>query len=275
MKRIVHQGLEGSFSHKIARKLFGSGQIYVGAKSFQAIFEDVVDSRADLGVIPIENSLAGSLYENYDNLCRFPLKIIGEEYLRVEHCLLGLKVGESLEQIKRVYSHPKALEQCGRFFKEHSWLEKHISTDTATAALHVAEWQDPTCAAIASSEASKIYGLKVLKNHIEDNSLNYTRFVVIARSQAEEKDFNKCSLVMTLRHEQGALMQVLQKLNGFGVNVTKIESRPITHHPFEYLFYLDFTRSGLIDILEAVCNELQKVAIFIKILGCYRSQSCR
>lgn len=270
MKTVSYQGVTGAFSHLTAVREFGEENHCLGLATFEEVFESVEQSHADYAVLPIENSLIGSIYENYDLLNRYDMKIVGEHYTKIEQCLLGLP-GAKLADIRYVLSHPKALAQCLRFLKQHEWIKAIAYEDTAAAAKEVAERGDPAYAAIASENAGKIYGLELLEKSIEDNSMNYTRFVVVSKQAPKNVVADKCSLEINLRHASGTLASVLNRLAIMGVNLTKIESRPILGSPFEYVFYIDLefeeTKGQLI---ENVFNGLSTYVQRLKILGLYK-----
>lgn len=268
MAKIVYQGIEGAFSDLTARAQFGSKNIFIGKKTFKDVFQAIVHSEADFGVVPIENSLAGSIYENYDNLNTYDVKIIAETYTRIEHYLVGLQ--EDLRQIKQVYSHPKALEQCQGFFAEHPWMEAVASWNTAAAAKELAEKGTLHTASISSKIAAQKYGLKILQEHIEDDPYNYTRFITISRDSLKDTKPNKCSLLIQLKHQPGALAMALQHFAKNDINLTKIESRPIHGQPFHYLFYIDVEFQDQ-DIVRDVLYQLNDAVDVIKILGYYET----
>lgn len=276
MSIIVHIGKPGSFSHVAARTQYGADHTYIGCKSFEGVFQSVLEGNAEIGVLPIENSLAGSIYENYDLFNRYPVHIISEQYLKVQHFLLCKKSEHNdLERIKKistVYSHPKALEQCRSFFSSHDWMKPTVAIDTATSAYQVASSDDMTVAAIGSLESAHLYRLDVLVRNIEDDRNNYTRFVYITKNKGNNPQTNKCSLQFEVKHEPGSLVRVLQVLSTHKLNLTKIESRPIHGKPFEYQFYMDFEfdpkhREGL----DAVIDELRRNAHTVKMLGIYKA----
>lgn len=269
--KVVFQGIPGSFSHTAAVNLFGQDHIFIGVNQFRKIFELVKEKSADRGVVPIENSLAGSVYENYDLLSRFKLPIVGEYYLEIEHNLLGIEKSVDFKDIKEVYSHPKALEQCITFFEKHPWIEKKLFTDTAGAAKFVADSKDPTKAAIASENAAKLYKLPTLKKNIEDNPFNFTRFLVIASKNPTHAKIDKCSLVFTVKHVPGSLVKALKVFADHTVNLVKIESRPIHGKPFEYLFYVDLEFSSNKDEMKSVVEEFKLQTQSTTILGYYQS----
>ncbi len=277
--KIGIQGIKGSFSYLASKKFFGSKEInFEEFNNFKRIFEALENKEIDYGVIPIENSIAGSVYENYDYLNKFNVKICGEVFLKIEHFLLGLKTTLPkklhLKLLRKIYSHPKALEQCQKFFEKYSYLEKIAYFDTATAAKFVAEANDLTLGAIASRECQKLYNLRILKENIEDFKNNYTRFLIICNAQKYKppKNFNKCSLIFILPHKPGSLYRALEVFAKNNINLTKIESRPIPQKPFEYFFFLDFEfPENLRKNLEKILKEFKKKTLMIKLLGFYKS----
>jgi len=274
MKTIAYQGVKGAFSYMTALKKFGEGNHFRGLQTFKEVFELVECGQADHAVIPIENSLIGSIYENYDLLNIYEMRIIGEHFTKIEHCLLTISNShDQLKAIKKVLSHPKALEQCSCFFQRHPWIESVVYMDTAAAAAEIASKNDPTCAAIASASAAELYGLKILKKGIEDDPKNYTRFVTVSKKELAGMA-DKCSLVLQLEHTPGALVEMLKQFADQAINVTKIESRPLRGSPFEYLFYVDFEfmekqRQDVEDRLSKLGSKVKK----IKILGFYKRET--
>jgi len=276
MKTIAYQGVKGAFSYMTAILQFGEGNTFSGLSTFKEVFEMVENGKADYAVIPIENSLIGSIYENYDLLNIYEMQIVGEHFTKIEHCLLGtanvsMHKEERIKTIKKVLSHPKALEQCSCFFQKHPWIEAVVHMDTAAAAEEIASKNDPAYAAIASANAGEIYGLEILEKGIEDDPMNYTRFVTISKVKLFDDKTDKCSLMMQLNHVPGAIVDVLKKFADQQINLTKIESRPLRGSPFEYLFYADLEFIGkkpetVEELLNGLCSKVQK----IKILGFYR-----
>lgn len=276
MSIITHIGKPGSFSHAAARAQYGTDHTYIGCRSFEEVFRAVAEGHAEIGVIPLENSLAGSIYENYDLFNKYSLRIVAEQYLKIEHFLLckrGIAMEkERVQKIHTVYSHPKALEQCSAFFSSHPWIQPTISKDTATAASEVASSDDHTIAAIGSLESAYLYRLQVLKRNIEDNQHNYTRFVYISKREHDLAEATKCSLQFELKHEPGSLVMVLNVLKDCGLNMTKIESRPIHGKPFEYRFYMDFEFNSLVhDMFKETLDKLRDSTYALKLLGVYPS----
>lgn len=271
MKTIAYQGEQGAYSYLTAVKAFGEEPLYIGMRTFKEVFDLLHNGQADYAVIPIENSLVGSIYENYDLLNRYEAPIIAEHYTKIEHCLLAAHA-VPLKNIKKVFSHPKALEQCKGFFSKHPWMEAIAYWDTAGAAAEIAERSDPDCAAIASAQAGKIYKLNILKDNIEDDPQNYTRFVTIAKRGRALHQADKISLSMHLKHAPGSLAKVLNKLGTQGMNLSKIESRPLKGSPFEYIFYVDFEFHGQkVEEVLYLLSELKSEVELLKILGFYKA----
>ena len=278
LKTIAFQGVPGAFSYLAAKIAFGEQNVFVGLGTFREVFKALEKGQVDYGILPIENSLVGSIHENYDLLNTYKVQIIGEHYTKITHCLLGLKgeeksLQERLRNTKKVFSHPKALEQCKGFFLEHPWIEGVVYKDTASSAEYVSALNNPQFAAIASQQAGEIYGLQLIQKGLEDDPQNYTRFVTIARHEKEtNKEFNKVSLVFTLEHRPGTLLSALKMFSSDEINLLKLESRPLIGRPFEYLFYLDFEWHGKnrkeIDLL---LEEFRLSVKGLKVLGSYQA----
>ncbi len=278
MKTIVYQGVKGAFSYGAALKEFGKEATLIGLPTFREIFEWLNQGKAEYGVLPIENSLIGSIYENYDLLHSYGMQIVGEHVATIEHCLLsfpdnalGTAEEVRLKKIKKVLSHPKALEQCTSLFQRYPWMEAVVYIDTAAAAAEIATQKDPTLAAIASAMAAEIYDLEIIKKGVADDLKNYTRFVIINKEPLKSERVNKCSLLLKLEHVPGALMKLLTPFAERQLNITKIESRPMRGIPFEYLFYLDFEfeekkRKEVMAILDRLLERVTQ----LNILGLYR-----
>lgn len=260
MKKIVYQGIEGSFSHITAQRLYGNDCKLIGLPTFKEAFEAVEKGDADLALFPIENTLAGTIYETLDLLSQKNLKIVGVTNTLVEHSLLGLP-GTSIESIRKVFSHPKALAQTAEFIAKRPAMQAIAHYDTAGAALDVAKSKDPSSAAIANHAAAAIYGLQVLAQGIQDHVENFTRFFLIAKEAVSGK---KCSLCFTLEHRPGSLASVLNFLADHQIDLTYIVSRPLLGRPFEYLFYVDLEAQNT-----SFIGELEKRTNSLKILGTY------
>jgi len=265
------QGELGSFSHLAALTALGEETQVFQCRTFREVFETVVRGDAQHGIVPIENSLVGSIFENYDLLAEHSLPIVGETEVRVSLSLLA-RPGARLDTIRRVHSHPVALNQCRRFFASRTDLEPLASYDTAGSVWDVMERGTMRDAAIGSPLAAKLYGAVVLDEHIEDDPQNFTRFLVVARTSTTLSGAHKTSLMVRLRHEPGALWRALEPLARHGLNLTKVESRPILGRPWEYVFYLDVCGGG--DAAAAV-SDLRAVAADVRVLGCYEPGAAR
>ncbi len=218
-------------------------------------------------MLPIENSLAGSIHRNYDLLIRHELHIVGEEYLRVRHCLIGLP-GTQISQIKTVISHPQALAQCEHSLKA---LQVQVETgyDTAGSVKEVAQRRDPTLAAIASTLAAATYGMQVLQEGIEDDEANFTRFLAVASQPVVPAENAKTSIVFSLHNMPGAMFKALSVFALRDIDLTKLESRPDFGRPWEYLFYIDFSGSTTDPQTAHALENLSEFAPFLRILGSY------
>jgi len=240
---------------------------------FRSVFDAVLQGKAAFGMIPMENSLTGSIHENYDLLLQYPdLRIIGEQKIRIEHNLIGLN-GAGLPDIRRVYSHPQGLAQCAKFLGTHPEWEQVAFYDTAGAVKHVAEIGSRENAAIASAEAARVYGLSILRQGLETNVQNYTRFFVISREEQElppeARRPGKASLCFAVADEPGALFRALKVLADRGLNMKKLESRPIHGKPWEYLFYIDVDLPADMTVFHQGMEELTSVSEDLRILGTY------
>ena len=275
--RVGYQGSEGAYSHSAGLRHFGALSrevFYRGYDTFDAMLEAVEEGEIDRAILPLENSISGSVTPNYDLLARMTLAIVGEEIQEVDHCLLALQ-DVPVSKIRRVFSHPVALAQCGRFLSTLVNCQVEAFTDTAMSARRIREDQDPTQAAIASEEAARIHGLAILKRGIADNRENFTRMAVVAR-RPEPCDLRvpaKTSLIFATRHEEGALLRCLAVLAEHHLSLSKLESRPRPGTPWEYLFYADFEGNIANPDVAVAIRELQSRASFLKILGSYPSRT--
>jgi prephenate dehydratase len=270
--KVAYQGQPGAFSDIALKAYFKNQAIGWPKHTFKKLFESVRVGESNFGMVPIENSIAGSVTPNYDLLASHSLKIVGELYLKITHNLLVIptktkdkKIREKM--LQKVYSHPVALAQCQKFFTSHPQMKPIVAEDTAGSAKDLAKWQKKDVAAIASSEAAKIYGLEILKKGIETNKNNYTRFVIIAK-KGNNLQKGKASLVFSTNHQPGALYQTLGVLAKRKINLTKIESRPIIGQPWKYLFFTDLEIDSLPKTKKAI-DELKKISPFLKVLGFY------
>jgi chorismate mutase/prephenate dehydratase len=270
---VAFQGGEGNFSSLAARKFFAEREdhcTFVGYPSFAETVEAVEGGAADYGVLPVENTAAGVFNEVYDLLLRTKLNIVGEEVFQIQHCLLAIDV-VPLSKIRRVLAQWQALAQCSRFVAQLENCHKEPMADTAIAVRKVKEDQDLSQAAIASEEAARIYGLKVLERNITDQPENLTRFIVVAPKPVavDLRIPAKTSLIIATAHEAGALLKALVVCERFGLNMTKLESRPRKGSHFQYVFYLDFEGNIAEPRVDEALVELRGATSFLKILGCY------
>jgi prephenate dehydratase len=265
--KVAIQGEAGAFSHAAALELVGPEAEVLPTRSFDALFEAVVSGEADRGLVPIENSLAGSVHENYDRLRAAPLHIVAETQLRIRHCLIA-RPGATLAQLRRVASHPVALAQCRRFFQDHPQVEAVAAYDTAGSVMDLVRSGPDVQGAIASRLAATLYGGDVLLEGIEDDPQNYTRFLLLAREPGPVELASKTSIVFTLEHLPGALHRALGAFALRGADLAKIESRPLHGRPWEYIFYLDVLGDPRGAVGEAL-GELRQLSHEMKVLGSY------
>jgi len=270
---VGYQGTEGAYSQLAAKHHFaGSEQAIrcVGYHSFREMLEAVRAGAADNAVLPIENSIAGSINDSYDLLAKTGLSLVGEEFQPIAHCLIGA-AEVAVADIRRIYSHPVALAQCGEFLETLEDCHVEAFVDTAMAVEKVKRDADPTQAAIASEEAAALHGLPILRREIADHPENYTRMVIVAREAAHHGQGVACktSLIFSTIHEQGALARCIAIFADRGLNLTKIESRPKPHTPFEYVFYVDFEGDVDRETTQAALRDLEAVTTFLKVLGSY------
>ena len=265
--RVAFQGEPGAFSEEAAIQLLGPGVETVARPTFESLFRAVDDGAADVLLAPLENSLAGSVTRVYDLLVKSDLVLTAETILRIEHHLIGC-AGATLSGIRSVESHPMALAQCDRFLTARPPRRRVAAEDTAGSVREVLRRGDPTCAAIAGRRAAEIYCGVILEGNIEDAAENYTRFALLSCAPARDPSANKMTLVVRLAHLPGALHHALGPFARRGLNLLKIESRPIHGCPWEYRFFLDVEAAPEPDLAEAV-EELRGVAQDVRVLGCY------
>jgi prephenate dehydratase len=269
------QGEPGAFSEMAARQLLGDDVDVLPCQKFTDVFESLESGKVQAAVIPIENSLHGSVHENYDHLLHHELPIVGETYVRIVHNLIAAP-GVTFRKVRRVYSHPVALNQCLRFFETHPQLEKEPFYDTAGSVKMLMEKKLTDSAGIASAAAAERYGGVILRKSIEDDRQNFTRFFLLNKNPAPSKRGSgrpsvkwKTSLVFTTRNIPGALFRSLSAFALRDLNLMKIESRPLRGKPWEYLFYLDFLGHVEDAVSQNAIGHLKELADFLRILGCY------
>lgn len=272
---VAFQGELGAFSEVAARQLCGPDAGMAPCQRFVDVFERVSSGKASAAVIPVENTLHGSIHENYDNLLQNRLVIVAETQVRIVHNLIAAP-GVSFKKVRRVFSHPVALNQCLDFFAAHPEVEKAPFYDTAGSVKMLMEQRPPDAAAIASSAAAVQYGARILKRGIEDDHQNFTRFVLLLREREARKrlasvkaDGWKTSLVFTTKNQPGAIFRALGAFALRDLSLTKIESRPLRGKPWEYLFYLDFLGDARDASAKNAIAHLAELADFHRVLGCY------
>jgi prephenate dehydratase len=267
MSRVSFQGVAGAYSEEAIRQYFGPEVDTYPCHNFADLFVAVEEGAADYGMLPIENSVAGSVVQSYELLMEHDLRVRAEVILRVRHRLMAVPSTQPSD-LKRVMSHPQALAQCSRYLARRG-LEPAPSFDTAGSARELAENPDPETGAIASALAAELYGLEVLDEGIEDLPFNYTRFFVLGLDDPPRSQRSKTSLIFTTRHQPGSLYDSLGEFAKRNINLTKIESRPRRNRPWQYLFYLDFEGHWQDTECEAALMGLLRRSSFVKLLGSY------
>ena len=266
--RVAFQGERGAFSEEAAAELLGAEVELVPRPSFESLFAALDEGAADALLVPLENSLMGSVYRCYDLLLERPLYIVAEVIRHIAHHLIGCE-GASVEALRVVESHPAALAQCERFFAEHPRITRRPTDDTAASVRRVVEGGDPARAAIAGRRAAALYGGTVLREHLEDHAENYTRFVLLSGEREDSTKGDKVSLAIRLAHRPGALHHALEPFAAHGVELLKIESRPIKGRPWQYRFYLDLQTPSDECHLNRAFAEFQERAEEVRFLGRY------
>jgi prephenate dehydratase len=267
--KISFQGEPGAYSEAAVFEAFGEELVTtVPCKTFELVFSTVTDGECDFGFVPIENSLAGSIHQNYDLLMRNSLWVIGEHLLRVSHCLIGLP-GTETTDLKKVISHPQALAQCEAYLKSLAYVSIEQVYDTAGSVKIVRDQGDKTVGAVASRRAAQLYGMKILAENIEDNPANFTRFLIIGRDPIQPEKEAKTSIVFSLKNQPGSLFRALSVFALRDIDLSKIESRPLVGKPWEYLFYIDLIGSTLDPVVSRALSHLGEYASFLRVLGSY------
>jgi prephenate dehydratase len=267
MPCVSFQGVAGAYSEEAVRQFFGADVETCPCRTLNDLFVTVEEGAADHGMLPIENSVAGSVIQSYELLMEHDLRVGAEAILRVRHMLMVMP-GTKMADLQRVVSHPQALAQCERYLARHG-LEPVPAFDTAGSARNLAENPEPGTGVIASALAAELYGLEILDTSIEDFPFNYTRFFVLGLEDPPRAQRSKTSLIFTTRHQPGALYESLGEFAKRGINLTKIESRPRRNRPWQYLFYLDFEGHWHDPECEAALMALMRRSSFVKLLGSY------
>lgn len=268
--RVLYQGEQGAYTEEAAVGFFGEDVHRDRVDTWEEIFVALKNGEADYGVLPIENSSTGSINQVYDLLARYGAHIVGEQTVKVEHCLMAPK-GASLDTITHVYSHEQGLSQCAEYLKEHPHWERQSMLNTAIAAKYVAQSNDVTRAAIGSKRAAALYGLDILAQCINFNDSNYTRFVVVSPVMELRDGADKISGLFTLPHKSGTLHRIMTVFAVAGLNMMKLESRPMVGKNWEYLFFVDFSGHLTDPGMDAVIRELTQTASGFRLLGNYKA----
>ncbi|MEW5979424.1 MAG: prephenate dehydratase [Acidobacteriota bacterium] len=269
-RAVAFQGEPGAYSELAALSFFGPNVKTLPLTAFEDVFKAVQGGKARFGIIPIENSLAGSIHQNYDLLLHHHLHIVGEFNLRVEHNLIA-NPGVTIRRVRRVFSHPQALMQCQRTLRSLKGVQLVPTYDTAGSVKKIKEEKIFDAAAVASRRAAEVYGMRVLRQQIQDDPANFTRFLVLARHKQAIGRADKTSIVFALSNVPGALFRSLSVFALRDIDLYKIESRPLHGKPWEYFFYIDFAGSLKDTNCRNAVNHLSEIATFLKILGSYQS----
>ena len=268
MKKVTYQGVPGAYSQSAAKKFFGDEIDTIATHSFEDALnsaeEEGISTDVNYSILPVENSIEGTVGQSVDEIVKTNLHSIGEVFLKVEHCLIGRG---KLDDVTKVYSHPQALGQCSDFIIDHD-LRTVPTYDTAGSVEIIKDLED-NCAAIASSLASSLYNVPIIKKGIANNSNNFTRFLIFSRENTTESGNDKTSIIFSVKHEPGALHQILKEFNDNDINLTKIESRPNKNANWEYNFFVDFLGHSSNSKIKSVLDSIEKNTIFFKIIGSY------
>lgn len=265
--RVVYQGADGAYSQAAMFQFFGENVNSFNVDTFRDAMLAIDEGSADYAVLPIENSTAGAVSEIYDLLDEFENYIVGEQIIKIEHCLMAVP-GTDISDIKTVYSHPQSLMQSSRFLKDYAWQQISMKNN-AFAAKKIKDDNDKTQAAIASEHAAKLYGLEVLKKGVNHSSTNSTRFIIVTNQKIFLKDANKISICLEMPHESGSLYRMLSHFNYNNLNMNKIESRPIEGRNWEYRFFIDFEGNLSDSSVKNALRGLRQESVNMKILGNY------
>ncbi|MCI0521230.1 MAG: prephenate dehydratase [Chloroflexi bacterium] len=270
-KLVAFQGEPGAYSEQAALDFYGEKINTLPCVSFDDAFDAISAGNCSAGMLPVENSLAGSIHRNYDLMLRHQLHIVGEYHLRVSHCLMALP-GVALEEIREVHSHPQALAQCEHRLKQMG-LMRIVEADTAGSARLLSQSGERRAGALASRRAAQVYGLNILVESMEDNPANYTRFLALERRAARGLNpgvgVYKTSIVFSLPNHPGSLFKALSVFALRDIDLTKIESRPMAGKPWEYLFYIDFAGHAEQSHCRRALQHLNEIVVFFRLLGSY------
>ena len=268
MKKVSYQGVPGAYSESAARKFFGEEISTIGCFTFKDALISAVPEKSPTDVnhciLPVENSIEGTVGQSIDEIVKTNLHAIGEVYLKVEHCLIGRG---KLDEVTKVYSHPQALGQCSDFIEDHDM--RTVPTYDTAGSVEIIKSLEDNCAAIASSLASSLNDIPIIKEGIANNPNNFTRFLIFSSDKVAETGNDKTSIIFSVKHEPGALHHILKEFYDNDINLTKIESRPNKNTNWEYNFFVDFLGHSANSKIKSVLDNIRKNTIFLKILGSY------
>ena len=265
--RVTFQGERGSYSHEACERYFGTHIVVRPLRTLRDVFRTVELGHNVFGVVPVENSYEGSINETYDLLASTTSKVCGETQVRVRHCLIG-RPGIKTDEITTVYSHPQALAQCARYLRTHK-MELVPAYDTAGSVKLIKAMRSRKVAAIASRRAAELHSMQIIAEGIEDSGVNYTRFLVLGKRAAPRSGDDKTSIIFGVEHKPGSLYRALKALSRSGINLTRIESRPVKNTPWQYNFYVDFHGHMRDKVCREALRDLRERSTFVKILGSY------
>lgn len=266
--KIGYQGVKGSFSEEAMIKYFGENHTTTDYEEFEDVFVALKNNEIDYGILPIENSSTGAITTVYDLLVQYGLYIVGEECIKIDQNLIGVK-GSKLEDIKEIYSHPQGFEQSSEFLSKQNNLKLIPFHNTAISAKYISEINDKSKAAIASLRAAKIYGLDVIQKEINDKDNNHTKFVIVGRKLESSKECNKITVVFSLDDKAGTLYNLLRHFAENNINMIKIESRPSKNEPWQYLLYVDFEGNIENEGVKKAIKLIEEKSEYFKLIGCY------
>ena len=271
---VGYQGVPGSFGNEAMLKYFKNIKEAKSYEKFEDVFKAVEGGEIEYGILPVENSSTGGIGTVEDLLKEYNLYIVGEECIRISQNLVGIK-GATVDDIKEVYSHPQGFEQSTKFFDKHKDYNLIPYSNTAISAKLVSDLKDKSKAAIASERAAKLYDLKIIKKDVNDLKNNYTRFIVIGRDLECDETCDKVSILFSIEDTSGGLYTVIRDIKEFGLNMSKIESRPNRNNPWNYIFFVDFD-GNLFDVnIKKAINTIARSSKYFKLLGCYRDVKCK
>ena len=267
MIHVSFQGERGAYSEAAARSFFSKQIETVPQTTFAEVLKKTSSGKTQYSILPVENSLEGSVGESYDLLYSTSLNATGEIYHRIEHCLIGTG---NIDEIDTVYSHPQALGQCRKFIEEYN-MKTIPAYDTAGSVKMIKELNKNNCACIASKEAAEIYNMPIILDNIANNLNNYTRFLILSKESSSKTGNDKTSIIFSIKHEPGSLFRIIENFHKNNVNLTKIESRPTKSNTWEYNFYVDFEGHQNNTKILKMLNTIKQDTLFMKILGSYSS----